>query len=80
MQLLHSYCVQQGLKGIIVATFTCPRVAAFDILVNYALCPGGGEFDSFFQKMSKSPPYAQPLRPMGLNIDTVFTRISAVLD
>ena len=38
---------------------------------NYSL-PGGGDFDNFFQKMSKAPPYARtPPHPpaLGLNID-----------
>ena len=55
---LHSYCVQQGLKGNILATFTRlrPRVGAFDTFRQLSY-RGGGEFDSFFQKMSKSPPH-----------------------
>ena len=67
MQLLHSYCVQQGLKGIILATFH-PRVAVFDTFGQLS-CPGGGEFDLFFQKMSKSPPHLRSPPPLGLNID-----------
>ena len=57
-------------------------VSGWQLLANYAVCPGGGEFDSFFHKSSKSTSYAQPLLPMGLNIDrciTVFIRISATL-
>ena len=29
---------------------------------------GGGDFDNFFQKMSKSPPYARPPSPSGLTL------------
>ena len=67
---LHSCCVQQGRKGIILATFTRPRVGAFDTF-GQLCCHGGGEFDSFFQEMSKSPPHAwfPPPLPLGLNID-----------
>ena len=34
--------------------------------------PGGGDFDNFFSKMSKSPPFARslyPLPPLGLDTD-----------
>ena len=41
-----------------MTAFPCPRVGDFDTFDNYFL-PGGGDFDNFFQKMSKSPPYAR---------------------
>ena len=42
-----------------MTAFPCPRVGDFDTFDNHFL-PGGGDFDNFFQKMSKSPPYALP--------------------
>ena len=45
---------EQSLKGIILATFTRPSVGAFDTF-GQLCCHVGGEFDAFFQKMSKSP-------------------------
>ena len=41
--------MQQGRKGIILATFTRPRVGAFDTF-GQLCCSGGGEFDSFFSE------------------------------
>ena len=67
--LLLSSCVQQGLKGI-----WPPSLApgwGILILLTIIFCPGVGIFiDNFFQKMSKSPPYARPHPPPPLGLDT----------
>ena len=79
MQLLHSYCVSKVWRVLLWRRLLA---SGWQLLANYAVCPGGGEFDSFFHKSSKSTSYAQPLLPMGLNIDrciTEFIRISATL-
>ena len=43
---------------------------------NYFL-PGGGDFDNFFSKMSKSPPYVPP--PLRLDIDRCISQDHAVV-
>ena len=46
---------------------------------NYSL-PGGGGFDNFFEKMSKSPPYARPPPlPLGLDIDSCISKTTEIL-
>ena len=65
---MHSYCVQQGLKGIFLATFSRLRVAAFDTF-GQLCCPGGGEFDSFFFTFQNIHPTFQNIHPMP---DTLF--------
>ena len=47
----------------------------FDTFDNYFL-PGGGDFDNFFQKMSKSPPYSRtPPPPLGLDTDRCIRKL-----
>ena len=62
INLQCNYCTLMCRK----VAFTRPRVAAFDTF-GQLCCPVGGEFDSFFQNMSKSPPHVRPT-PLGPNI------------
>ena len=60
----HSPRVGNFIAFLLCATRT---EGDFDTFDNYFL-PGGGDFDNFFQKMSKSPPYSRPPPPSGLTL------------
>ena len=66
-----SFCFVRTFLSIILCMFTCLHVSLSWVL-NFdtfypSCCPEGGNFDTCFQKMSKSQPLY--ISPLGLNTD-----------